>query len=45
MFPRLMVFTTSGFTSTPVTLIPLLAAAAAVGRPMYPKPINTTFMI
>jgi len=40
-----MVSTTVGFTSTPVTCNPRLAATAAVGSPMYPSPKNKVFIV
>lgn len=43
--PALVLATTSGLTSTPVTCTPCLAAMMAVGRPMYPRPIKHAFIL
>src|SRR6266478_7469170 len=41
MAPDATVLTTSGFVSTPTTCMPRLAMSAAVGRPIYPRPITS----
>jgi hypothetical protein len=43
--PRLTASTWTGLTSTPITCTPFVARMAAVGSPMYPRPITATVLI
>src|SRR3954466_13250902 len=43
MAPDATVLTTCSSTSTPTTRMPRLAMTAAVGNPMYPRPMTATF--